>query len=52
MNDESNPSSPPAAGVEASRKPWTKPQVTMLAVEETATAATSNNDGQGPLTSS
>jgi len=51
MNDQ--PSVPAsAADAAASRKPWRKPELTLLPVEETATSGSTGNDTNGATTGS
>ncbi|BAE50265.1 hypothetical protein [Paramagnetospirillum magneticum] len=46
MSDQS----PPATEDAPARKPWHKPEITTLAVEETATNGSTGNDGSGATT--
>lgn len=49
--NEHNPGVSPSAAQDG-RMPWSAPTVAFLAIDETATNATSGNDGNGPTTGS
>lgn len=50
MNEPGNELTRPAA--DGVRKPWAKPEMTVLPVEETAIAASAGDDSNGPTTGS